>query len=199
MSLQTELQTARKKSNLTQEQVAEKLHVSRKTISSWETGRNSPDIETLSKLSEIYQIKFEPLLGQKEKVLAKNYKLKYKFNLVEISYYFNILFLFFNIFNLYDIFVVPFAAPLLTINILIYTVINPGWKLQFKKIFSDINSYFVTLTFALITIPYSIISLENIMEHKEIYLSGYIAGCSVRELFMILGFLIALYIKPKRD
>ncbi len=42
------------------------INVSRQTISSWETGRNSPDIETLVKLADIYQISLEQILFDKK-------------------------------------------------------------------------------------------------------------------------------------
>ncbi|MBR3514947.1 MAG: helix-turn-helix transcriptional regulator, partial [Lachnospiraceae bacterium] len=40
----TFLKTLRKEKNLTQEQLAEKLGVSNRTVSRWETGTNMPDI-----------------------------------------------------------------------------------------------------------------------------------------------------------
>ncbi|WP_311407470.1 helix-turn-helix domain-containing protein [Liquorilactobacillus uvarum] len=59
------LKMIRKQRLLTQQSVAEKLHVSRKTISSWETGHNLPDIEKLTKLAEFYEISTDELLGRK--------------------------------------------------------------------------------------------------------------------------------------
>ena len=46
------LAALRKRANLTQEQMAEKLHVTRQAVSNWETGKCQPDIETLTALSE---------------------------------------------------------------------------------------------------------------------------------------------------
>ena len=40
------LKELRKEKNLTQEQLAERLHVSGRTVSRWETGKNMPDIST---------------------------------------------------------------------------------------------------------------------------------------------------------
>ncbi|MQS89660.1 helix-turn-helix domain-containing protein [Companilactobacillus mishanensis] len=59
------LKSARKKLGLTQQQVADKLYVSRKTISTWETGRNMPDIETITKLSILYKVPVANLVGLK--------------------------------------------------------------------------------------------------------------------------------------
>lgn len=52
--------------NLTQEDLAQKLFVTRQTVSGWENGRTQPDIETLCKLSEIFGVPVEDLIyGEK--------------------------------------------------------------------------------------------------------------------------------------
>ena len=53
MELSQKLQIRRKEMNLTQEEVANKIHVSRQTISNWETGRTLPDIDSLVLIREI--------------------------------------------------------------------------------------------------------------------------------------------------
>ena len=52
----------RKKHNMTQKQLAEKLNVSDKAVSRWETGKNYPDIEILQKLAEIFDTTIDDLL-----------------------------------------------------------------------------------------------------------------------------------------
>jgi len=47
---------------LTQEQLAEQFHVSNRTVSRWETGRNLPDLDILIEISEFYGIDFRELL-----------------------------------------------------------------------------------------------------------------------------------------
>lgn len=52
--------------NLTQDDLAQKLFVTRQTVSGWENGRTQPDIETLCKLSEIFGVPVEDLIyGEK--------------------------------------------------------------------------------------------------------------------------------------
>ena len=46
------LSLLRKRANLTQDDLAEKLHVTRQAVSNWETGKCQPDVETLTALSE---------------------------------------------------------------------------------------------------------------------------------------------------
>lgn len=62
----------RKNANLTQQQLADKLHISNKTISQWETGRTLPDIVTLVRLAEIYDMKLDELLNQKDQNAIPN-------------------------------------------------------------------------------------------------------------------------------
>jgi len=58
------LQQTRQQKNLTQSQVATSLHVSRQTISSWETGHSYPDIDSLIKLSDLYTLSLDVLLKE---------------------------------------------------------------------------------------------------------------------------------------
>ena len=53
----------RREKNLTQEQLAEKLGVSNKTISKWETGKSMPELGYLQQLCEILQINVNELLS----------------------------------------------------------------------------------------------------------------------------------------
>ena len=50
------LKELRKERKLTQEQLAEKLNVSGRTVSRWETGNNMPDISLLLEISELYDV-----------------------------------------------------------------------------------------------------------------------------------------------
>ncbi len=52
------LSKLRKNKKITQEELAEKLHISSKSISRWETGKCMPDISLLIPLSEILEVEF---------------------------------------------------------------------------------------------------------------------------------------------
>lgn len=54
--------TARKSKKLTQEEVSELLNVSQRAVSSWETGVKEPNIATIIKLSDIYEVTIDYLL-----------------------------------------------------------------------------------------------------------------------------------------
>lgn len=62
MSLGNSLFNARKKSGLSQEQVAEKLGVSRQTISKWELDETLPDICQSKRLSALYHLTLDELV-----------------------------------------------------------------------------------------------------------------------------------------
>ena len=62
MSLGSSLYHARKKSGLTQENVAEKLGVSRQTISKWETGETLPDIRQSKAMAVLYHMTLDELI-----------------------------------------------------------------------------------------------------------------------------------------
>lgn len=63
MNLGNNLIEARKKSGLSQEMVAEKLGVSRQTISKWETAETPPDVYQANCLSKIYNLSLDELMN----------------------------------------------------------------------------------------------------------------------------------------
>lgn len=73
MDLSEKLQKLRKENNLTQEDLAQKLFVSRTAISKWETGRGMPSMESLQLISKYFDISLDLLLSNEEIIdLAKN-------------------------------------------------------------------------------------------------------------------------------
>lgn len=57
------LKELRKENGMTQEQLGERVGVSNKTVSRWETGNYMPPIESLSMLSDIYNISINEILA----------------------------------------------------------------------------------------------------------------------------------------
>jgi len=56
MDFGTQIKKLRNSRKLTQEQLAQKLNVSRQTISSWENNRNLPDLEMVVDISQIFEL-----------------------------------------------------------------------------------------------------------------------------------------------
>ncbi|MBQ2439296.1 MAG: helix-turn-helix transcriptional regulator [Paludibacteraceae bacterium] len=67
MELGKQIYELRKKANLSQEQLAEKVGVSRQTISKWELGETAPDIKQAQILSQIFNISLDELTGNDTK------------------------------------------------------------------------------------------------------------------------------------
>lgn len=70
------LKTLRKEKGLTQEQLAEILLVSGRTISRWETGTNMPDLSILIQMAEFYDVEVKELLDgeRKSETMEKEWK-----------------------------------------------------------------------------------------------------------------------------
>ena len=56
------IRTERRRAGLSQDQLAERLHVTRQTISNWEGGKSLPDIESLKALAEALCVPIERLI-----------------------------------------------------------------------------------------------------------------------------------------
>jgi len=73
MEFSQKLQKLRTSAMLTQEQLAEKLFVSRVTVSKWESGRGYPNIESLKLLAKVFSLSIDELLSNDELiVIAEN-------------------------------------------------------------------------------------------------------------------------------
>ena len=63
MEVREVLKDMREKHNLTQEQLAERVMVTRQAVSRWETGDTQPNTDTLKLLSRLYGVSINTLLG----------------------------------------------------------------------------------------------------------------------------------------
>lgn len=61
MNLGEKIVSLRKKNNLSQEELAEKVGVTRQTISKWELEETTPDINQAKKLSKLFNISLDEL------------------------------------------------------------------------------------------------------------------------------------------
>ena len=70
------LKELRKEKNLTQEQLAENLGTSRRTVSRWETGSNMPDLDILIDIADFYGVELRELLDGERKSEKMNKELE---------------------------------------------------------------------------------------------------------------------------
>ena len=57
--------------NLTQEQLAEKLYITRELVSKWETGKRNPDYKMILKIAKIFNIEVEDIFDRKISLLEE--------------------------------------------------------------------------------------------------------------------------------
>ena len=63
------IKDARQNNNISQESLAEQLGVSRQTISSWENGKSYPDLVSIIKMSDIFNISLDKMLKEDKKLV----------------------------------------------------------------------------------------------------------------------------------
>lgn len=71
MNISEKIKKIRNNENLTQEQFAEKIYVSRNAVAKWETNRGYPDIQNLITISEVFNISLDELVKEDSKVKNK--------------------------------------------------------------------------------------------------------------------------------
>ena len=79
------LQKIRSEKNLSQEQLADKIGVSRQTISAWESGKASPELDKITAISKLFSVSIDELVGE-IKTEASNFdKKEYEKNYSKIA------------------------------------------------------------------------------------------------------------------
>ena len=61
----------RTRNNLTQEELAQKVHVTRQAVSRWESGETTPNTETLKLLSKVFNVSINTLLGSPRQLICQ--------------------------------------------------------------------------------------------------------------------------------
>lgn len=69
--LSENLKSFRRSKGLTQEELADRLHVVRQTVSKWEKGSSVPDADLLIRIAEILEVSVSELLGPQVKESAR--------------------------------------------------------------------------------------------------------------------------------
>lgn len=133
MEIGCKLKKARVDSKLTQEKVAEEIQVSRQTISNWENERSYPDIISIIKLSDLYNISLDELLkgdlsmmkhlDESTNVVSSNKKLLMA---IGLNILLMILFIFFNgmIAKSIYLIIVSVSLGILSTTVLFYQIIK---------------------------------------------------------------------------
>lgn len=72
MNFSDKLKDLRKSKNMSQEQLAEKLYVSRQAITKWENGTGLPDIENIVAISALFKTSLDDLLSEEKSLMIKH-------------------------------------------------------------------------------------------------------------------------------
>lgn len=71
MEFGTQIKKYRNEYKLSQEELAERVFVSRQSISNWENGKTYPDIKSLLLLSEVFSVSFDKLIKGDIEIMKK--------------------------------------------------------------------------------------------------------------------------------
>lgn len=71
MALAEQLKASREKMGLSQTDVANRLNITRQSISKWENGKGYPDLDNLVLLSEVYEVSIDELLKENDALKKK--------------------------------------------------------------------------------------------------------------------------------
>ena len=126
MEFSSKIREVRKKENLTQEEFAEKIFVSRNAVAKWETNRGYPDIQNLITISDIFEISLDELIKEdknvKNKIIAESSSKKW--HLLVIIYLITIILYILYFLFAHKIFMIGFLIAtlfMLVIEVYIFT------------------------------------------------------------------------------
>lgn len=93
MELGKQIRKYRKEQSLSQDELAEKVYVSRQTISNWENDKSYPDVNSLILLSEVFHTSIDNLIKGDVEVMKEQVKNEDRKEFEKISRIFSVLFL----------------------------------------------------------------------------------------------------------
>ena len=74
MEVGAQIKKYRSNMGISQEELAEKVYVSRQTVSNWETGKNYPDIHSVLLLSSVFNVSLDQLIKGDVEIMKKEIK-----------------------------------------------------------------------------------------------------------------------------
>lgn len=205
MDISDKLKQCRKQKNLTQKELAEKLHLSRKTISGWENGRGYPDIKSITILSDIFKISADDLL--RDDNLLEHYAEQNKQSLradkiVKITYYLNLaltILSYGTIFKLWKINNTIISLILLA-NTIIFLSNYTDWNSfkRNKKLLKATLIIVFLLFLNAIIIPLNMHFFKLIAIGSQPERLGVITGQLIVIILLSIGLTLALFFYPKK-
>lgn len=133
MDIGKKIKKYREQSNISQDELALKVFVSRQTISNWETNKSYPDIKSLAMLSNIFQVSLDDFIKEDIKEMKREVdssQIK-KFNVLNMVFFFEMLIM---IISAYPLFKIDgYIGVIIWFVIFIITLITSVIAERFKK------------------------------------------------------------------
>lgn len=181
MNINQQIKAYRLKQNISQEELAEKIFVTRQTVSNWETGKNYPDIHSLLLMSNLFGVSLDQLVKGDLNAMKDSIK---KEDIKVYTFWSNLYSM------LFISFIISFA-PLLyfldwygvTISAILFIIlIYVAFKVEKIKKANDIQTYKEIVAFL------NGEKLDEITKNKELGKRNY------QTAFLALGFALITFI-----
>lgn len=181
MNISQQIKAYRLKYNISQEELSEKIYVTRQTISNWETGKSYPDIHSLLLMSDLFNISIDQLVkgdlnAMKESIKKEDIK-QYTFwsNLYGI-FFFSFIILFAPFIYFLDVY------GYIILGIMLISLLFIAFKVEKLKKANDMQTYKEILAFL------NGEKLDEITKTKELGKRNY------QTILMAIGFAFATFV-----
>lgn len=182
----------RERQNISQDELALKIFVSRQTISNWETNKSYPDIKSLVMLSNIFNVSLDDFIKGdivEMRKMVDNDKIK-KFNVLSFIFLAEMLFLAISAYPLSEIY--GFIGIIIWILFFIITFVTAYFIERFKKD-NDIQTYKEILAF----IDGKQLSYEELQQEKGKRMYQKILYAFFAGVFSLITSLLVIFIMNK--
>lgn len=192
MELGNQIKKYRSELQISQEQLADRIYVSRQTISNWENEKSYPDVNSLILLSEVFQTSIDKLIKGDIEIMKEKINEQ---EILKLNYYSNIFGVHFAIMILSAVPLFFWLEQLAFIPFGILFVITMYWALKVEKVKkdNDIQTYKEIVAFS------EGKRLDEIQKQREIgkrpyqnVLKGIVAGIVTTVVCFIIGLLFHL-------
>lgn len=192
MDVGTRIKKFRERQNISQDELALKIFVSRQTISNWETNKSYPDIKSLVMLSNIFNVSLDDFIKGdivEMRKMVDNDKIK-KFNVLSFIFLAEMLFLAISAYPLSEIY--GFIGIIIWILFFIITFVTAYFIERFKKD-NDIQTYKEILAF----IDGKQLSYEELQQEKGKRMYQKILYAFFAGIFSLIISLLVIFIMNK--
>ncbi|MBU9789570.1 helix-turn-helix transcriptional regulator [Lentilactobacillus sp. TOM.63] len=206
MGISTKLKQFRKNKQMTQQDVAAYLHVSRKTISGWENDRSYPDASMLIKLSDLFGISVDNLIRDAKMTVndrPKEQRSRKRQTVFIATYRFNIVLLIVGYLHMYYLpgFHSAITTLILLINELAVFLSYESWinlkrRLTLLEIF---GSFFILLAVNIVINFLNSSWNSSIVQSGTYEALGMMIGRVILDMLLSISLIMVIFFRPLRN